>query len=272
MIIGKSDFDFKSRTYIMGILNVTPDSFSDGNRFNSLDTAMHHTEKMLSEGADIIDVGGESTKPGHVLISEEEEINRVIPIIKAIKSNFPGIPISVDTYKPAILLAAIDSGADMANDIWGLKYDRRYAEILAESGIPCCIMHNRNNTDYRNILEDIVSDINESLNIAFSCSIKKEKIILDPGIGFGKTYEQNLFVMNNLDKIIKEFPYPFLLGISRKSMIGYATDEPNPEKRLEGTIAANVLGISKGCGIIRVHDVKSNRLAAVMADKILKSI
>ena len=271
MIIGGKIFDFNKRTYIMGILNVTPDSFSDGNDFLTLDAALSCAERMIDEGADIIDVGGESTRPGHLKITEAEEINRVVHVIKAIKSTFKDVPVSIDTYKPSVLSAAIDAGADMANDIWGLKYDASYAALLAESGLPCCLMHNRENTVYGNLIEDIVSELRESLDIAFSHGIKKENIILDPGIGFGKTYDQNLLTMNKLHEIINALPYPFLLGVSRKSMIGLATGEAIPKNRLEGTIAANVIGILKGCAIIRVHDVKSNRLAAMTADKILRS-
>ena len=187
MIIAGKEFDIENRTYIMGILNVTPDSFSDGGKFDNLDNALKHVEQMIEEGADIIDVGGESTRPGYTLLTDEEEISRVVPVIKAIKSRFD-IPVSIDTYKSGVATAALDAGADMVNDIWGLKYDRKIADVIAKTDSFCCLMHNRNNTDYNDFMTDMMNDLKETVEIAKAAGIKDDKIILDPGVGFGKTY------------------------------------------------------------------------------------
>ncbi len=270
MKIGNKDFDLKNKVYIMGILNVTPDSFSDGGMWNDVDKALFHVEKMIDDGAAIIDVGGESTKPGYVTVSDEEEIGRVVPAIEAIKSRFD-IAVSIDTYKSKVALSAIDAGADMVNDIWGLKADEEMAGIVANKQVPCCIMHNRNieANPYENYLKDVLSDLKESMDIAFKAGIKKDSIILDPGIGFGKSLEQNLQLMNNC-QILNELNCPVLLGTSRKSMIGLTLDLPVGE-RVEGTIATTVMGVMKGCSIIRVHDVKENHRAAMMTKAILNS-
>lgn len=270
MIIGKKDFIFGKRTYIMGILNVTPDSFSDGGEHNTVDSALFHVENMINQGADIIDIGGESTRPNHVQISSQEEINRVVPVIKAVRNKFPQIPISIDTYKSEVCIEAVNAGADIINDIWGLKYDSKIADIAYKNNIPVCIMHNRNNTNYSDIIKDIIYELKQSIDIAKSYGLKD--IILDVGIGFGKTYEQNIFVLKNLDLIIKEFDYPMLLGTSRKSVIGIASGNIPPTERVYGTVSTTVIGIQKGCDIVRVHDVKENKMAAVMADAILRWI
>ncbi len=271
MRIGNTEFEIGKRTYIMGILNVTPDSFSDGGSFNSLQTALKHAKEMIDEGADIIDVGGESTRPGHEKISEEEEIKRVIPVIAALKSIFLNTPVSIDTYKPAVAEAAIKAGADMVNDIWGFRHSEKMAGLTAEYDLPCCLMHNRDNTRYENIIEEMVEDLTESIEIALKNGVSKSNIILDPGIGFGKTYEQNLFVLNNMDKLTEKLPYPFLLGASRKSTIGKALGDLPTDQRLEGTLATTAIGIMKGCDFVRVHDVKENKRAAIMSDKIRRS-
>ena len=191
MRIGKKEFDTKNNTYIMGILNVTPDSFSDGGKYNNLDAALKHTEEMIRDGADIIDVGGESTRPGHTVISEEEEIARVTPAIEAIKKNFD-VPISIDTYKGAVALAALQAGANLVNDIWGFKHDQRVAEYTAKYNAACCLMHNRNEAVYADFQKDFISDMQECIDIAKKANVPDDKIILDPGVGFGKTYEMNL--------------------------------------------------------------------------------
>ncbi len=271
MKIGKTEFEIGKRTYIMGILNVTPDSFSDGGSFNTLETALRQAKAMIDEGADIIDVGGESTRPGHEKISEEEEIKRVIPVIAALKSIFSKTPVSIDTYKPAVAEAAVKAGADLINDIWGFKQAEQMADLTAEYELPCCLMHNRNHTQYSDIIEEMANDLEESIEIALSHGVSKSKIILDPGIGFGKTYEQNLFVLNNLDKLKEKLPYPFLLGASRKSTVGKALGGLPTEQRLEGTLATTAIGIMKGCDFVRVHDVKENKRAALMSDKIRRS-
>ena len=213
MRIGGKEFDLKKNTYIMGILNVTPDSFSDGGRYDGLDRAIEHAKQMIQEGADIIDVGGESTRPGHVQITEEEEIARVVPVIKKLKEEFD-IPVSIDTYKSAVAAAAIEAGADLVNDIWGLKYDPEMAGLIARTGVACCLMHNRDNTEYQEFLTDFMEDMRECVELAKNAGIADDKIILDPGVGFGKTYEMNLEIIDKLE-IMKELGYPVLLGTSR---------------------------------------------------------
>ena len=268
MKIGNKEFNIGERTYVMGILNVTPDSFSDGGKFNTIDMALKRVEKLIKDGADIIDIGGESTRPNFEKVSEDDEIERVVPIIKAIKEKFD-IPISIDTYKSKTAEAAIEAGADMINDIWGFKKDPNMAKVAAKYNVPCVLMHNRKEAKYDNLMKDLMYDLEESINIALDAGVSRENIILDPGIGFAKTLEQNLIVMNNLD-IIKALELPLLLGTSRKSMIGLTLDLPVDE-RVEGTIATTVLGITKGCEFIRVHDVLENKRACVMTDAILRA-
>ncbi len=270
MKIGNKDFDLKNKVYIMGILNATPDSFSDGGKWTDRDKALFRVKQMISQGADIVDVGGESTRPGHIKVSWEEELHRIAPVIESIKERFD-IPVSVDTYKAKVAQGAINSGADMVNDIWGLKEDKEMAEVICRTGVPCCLMHNRDieSNPYSNLPEDMVNDLQESVSIALSKGISRENIILDPGIGFAKTYQENLWVMNNLQRIGK-LGYPILLGTSRKSMIGLALSLPT-EERLEGTIATTVMGVMKGCSIIRVHDVKENYRAIRMTEAVLRA-
>ncbi|MBR1599405.1 MAG: dihydropteroate synthase family protein [Lachnospiraceae bacterium] len=296
MIIGGRTFDFDRHFYIMGILNVTPDSFSDGGKYNDMDQALRHTEQMIDEGADIIDVGGESTRPGHIKITDREEIERVCPIIEKIKERFD-VPVSLDTYKSAVAAAGALAGADLINDIWGLKWDYvreksiydseavngetcvdinenlSMAEVIAKAGVPCCLMHNRNNNDnpfgYNNFIEDVISDMQESIDIALKAGISKDNIMIDPGIGFAKDLQQNLVMMNHLYALCK-LGYPILLGTSRKSMIGLTLDLP-VEQREEGTIATSVIGYQAGCRIFRVHDVKANLRALRMTEAILNA-
>lgn len=267
MRIGNQEFDVKNETYIMGILNVTPDSFSDGGSFYDVDSAVRHAGDMIEKGAHILDIGGESTRPGHVQISEEEEIARIVPIIKAIKATYD-IPISVDTYKSRVAEAAILAGADLINDIWGLKYDGTMAEVIARYDKPCCIMHNRRNTDYQNFMEDVLADLQESVTLAKQAGIADNQIILDPGVGFAKTYEQNLEVIARLDEL-KELGYPILLGTSRKSVIGLTLDLP-VEERLEGTLVTTVMAVEQGCAFVRVHDVRENVRAIQMTEAIMR--
>ena len=247
---------------------MTPDSFSDGGSYTSIDKAMEQTEKMIQQGADIIDVGGESTRPGHVQIGDEEEIKRVVPVIREIKKKFD-IPVSIDTYKSAVAKAALEAGADLLNDIWGFRYDEKMAELAAKYDVPVCLMHNRDNLDYDDFMEDVKKDLQISLDIAEKYGVKKENIMLDPGVGFGKTYEQNLMVMNHLEEIV-DMGYPVLLGTSRKSVIGLTLDLPVDERE-EGTLATSVLGAIKGCQFVRVHDVEKNVRALKMTDAILHS-
>lgn len=270
MKIGNQEFQIGKRTYVMGILNITPDSFSDGGKFNVLDLALSHARQMILEGADIIDIGGESTRPGHQVIADSEEIDRVVPVIKALKKEFKSIPISIDTYKSAVCEAAILAGANLINDVWGFKKDNQMAELAAHYHLPCCLMHNRENIPYKNLITDFMEDLNESVTIALNHGVKKENIILDPGIGFAKTYEQNLSILNALEDIKKYLPYPVLLGTSRKSTIGKALGNLPPHERLEGTLATTAIGIAKGCDFIRIHDVKENKKVCLMSDAIIR--
>ena len=269
MNIGKYNFDLEKEPVIMGILNVTPDSFSDGGKFNNLDAALKHTEEMIKDGAKIIDVGGESTRPGYTLISDEEEIGRVVPVIEAIKKNFD-IAVSLDTYKTKVAEAGVKAGCDMINDVWGFKYgERDMADLVAKTGVAACVMHNKNVITYNDFVNDVVNELKESVEIAHKAGVKDSQIVLDPGVGFAKDYEQNLLIIKHVDKIL-ELGYPVLLGTSRKSVIGLTLDVDKND-RMAGTVATTVMGLVRGCRIFRVHDVKENYQAMMMAEKILKA-
>ena len=268
MKIGNRIFDVDNDCYIMGILNVTPDSFSDGGKWTDVEMAKRHTADMIKDGAAIIDIGGESTRPGHQQISVQEEIDRVVPAIEMVKKNFD-IPVSIDSYKSEVVEAALKAGADMVNDIWGLKYDRKVAGLIAQYGVPCCLMHNRNNTDYDNFLDDMCRDMRESLAIAKEAGIADDKIILDPGVGFGKTCEQNLAAVNHLERLV-ELGYPVLLATSRKSFIGLTLDLP-VDQRVEGTLVTTMIGVVKKAAFVRVHDVKENYRVIRMTQAILRA-
>lgn len=256
------------KTLIMGILNVTPDSFSDGGKFNDVELGTKHAIKMFDEGADIIDVGGESTRPGSIEIGFEEEINRTIPIIKKILENVDTL-ISIDSYKSKVAYEALKNGANIINDVWGFQKDKDMAKIAAEFQVPSILMHNKENTIYDiDIIESMKKYFDKSIELALKNGLKEENIILDPGIGFGKTPEQNMHVMRRLDEI-KEIGYPVLLGTSRKSMIGEILSLP-VDQRLEGTIVTNIIGIMAGCEIIRVHDISEHVKAAKVIDAILR--
>lgn len=278
MRIGSREFDVENRTYVMGILNVTPDSFSDGGKWNRMDRAMKHVEEMLAEGMDILDIGGESTRPGSdYSMPASEELNRVMPYIEAVKARFD-VPISLDTYKSQVAEAGIAAGVDLINDIWGLKWDARMARVIADHGVACCLMHNRraverrssvdNPYGYENFLEDVAADLAESAELARRAGIGEDRIILDPGVGFAKSYEQNLIIINHLEEL-QALGYPVLLGTSRKSVVGLTLDVP-VEERLEGTLATTVIGVLKGCSFVRVHDVKENARAIRMVRAILE--
>lgn len=259
---GPYSLDFSRKTYIMGILNITPDSFSDGGSYNELDAAVNHARKMVANGADIIDIGGESTRPGHIQVSVEEEIKRVVPIIEAISAEI-NVPISIDAYRAKTVEAAIKAGAHIINDIWGAKYEPEMAKVAAETGVPIILMHNRDNRNYTHFIRDVIQDIQESIFICKKAGVQDDKIILDPGIGFAKDVELNIEMMRELDKFVG-LGYPVLLGTSKKSMIGQIMDLP-VEERLEGTGATVCYGIQKGCHIMRVHDVKEiSRMAKMM--------
>ncbi|MBX9954980.1 dihydropteroate synthase [Peribacillus simplex] len=263
---GSFDLDYSNKTLIMGILNVTPDSFSDGGKYNRIDAALKHAERMVNDGADILDVGGESTRPNYERISDEEEIERVAPIIEAISRNIE-VPISVDTYKSRVAEAALKAGAHILNDIWGGKADSLMSKVAAEYNVPIILMHNRGNMEYGHFVRDVLQDLFESIMMVKDAGVKDENIILDPGIGFAKDLKLNLEMMRNLDKLVS-LGYPVLLATSRKSMIGHVLDLP-PSERMEGTAATICHGIQQGCQMVRVHDVKEMARTAKMMDALL---
>ncbi len=265
MRIGTREFDVKKHTYVMGILNVTPDSFSDGGSYPTMDHVLRRAEEMVEQGADILDVGGESTRPGYVKISDEEETERTAPVIERLKKEFD-IPISIDTYKPAVAREALLAGADMVNDIWGLGYDEALAGLIAQHQVACCLMHNRKEAVYQDFMKELKEDLRNVLQTARKAGIREEQIILDPGVGFGKTYENNLMVIYNLEKL-GELGCPVLLGASRKSVIGLSLNLPVTE-RLEGTLVTTVYAVLKGCAFVRVHDIRENVRAITMAEAI----
>ncbi len=265
LALGGRIFDLGKKTCLMGILNVTPDSFSDGGQFNCLEKAIEHALQMAEEGADIIDIGGESTRPGYRQLPAEEELKRVMPIIKALKKEQSfKLPLSIDTYKAIVAEAALDAGVEMINDVWGLKADSAMAAVASRYRVPICLMHNRSDTDYHDLITEVIAELEESVAIALEAGISKEKIIIDPGIGFGKTLQQNLEVMLHL-KDFHNLGFPLLLGTSRKSMIGKTLDLP-AEERLEGTAATVAYGISAGAALVRVHDVKVMKRVVDMTD------
>lgn len=263
---GPYEINITEQTAIMGILNVTPDSFSDGGSYDEVHAAVNHAREMVEQGAHIIDIGGESTRPGGQKVSLAEELQRVIPMIEAVSHAVP-IPISIDTYKAEVAKQAIEAGAHIINDVWGAKADSKMAEVAAHYDVPIVLMHNRDNLNYRNLLSDMVADLYESVKIVKAAGVRDHNIILDPGIGFAKTVEQNLEVMNNLDQLTV-LGYPLLLGTSRKSFIGNVLDLP-VEERVEGTGATVCLGIQKGCDIVRVHDVLEMTRMAKMMDAMI---
>ncbi|MGE8081835.1 dihydropteroate synthase [Peribacillus loiseleuriae] len=263
---GPHSLDLNRKTVIMGILNVTPDSFSDGGRYNRIDQALKHVEQMVKDGADIIDIGGESTRPNYDRISDEEEIERVVPIIEAISRNVD-VPMSIDTYKSAVAREALTAGAHILNDIWGAKADSSMANIAAEFQVPIILMHNRKESDYQLFMRDAINDLYESIILVKNAGVLDQNIILDPGIGFAKDTSLNLEMMRNLDKLVA-LGYPVLLATSKKSMIGNVLDLP-PNERMEGTAATICFGIQQGCQMIRVHDVKEMARVAKMMDALV---
>ena len=265
MKIGNREFQVPGTTYVMGILNVTPDSFSDGGKFNNLDSALSHVEKMISEGAALIDVGGESTRPGAEKITAEEEIDRVVPVIEKIKAEFD-VPISLDTYHSKTAKAGIEAGVSMINDIWGLQHDPEMIKVIVESGVVCCLTHNRSETTGSNFINSVFMDLTKCISMAEKSGIVDNRIILDPGIGFGKTYEQNLEIIRRMGEL-GTLGCPLLLGCSRKSVIGLTLDLP-ADQRLEGTLVTTVAGVLQGAMFVRVHDVRENVRAVRMAEAI----
>ncbi len=280
--------DFGKRTYIMGILNITPDSFSGDGLMVEKDpirAALNQAEEFIEAGVDILDIGGESTRPGAQGVASTEEMARILPVIKALRGNGVNTILSVDTYKAQVAKAALDSGADWINDVWGLQADDQLAAVAATADVPVILMHNRSKPNqvalqerlggryigvpYENLLEDIKRELMASVMIARGAGVSDDNIILDPGIGFGKTVEQNLEIVNRLDEI-KYLGFPILLGPSRKSFIGYTLDLP-PSKRLEGTLAVCAVGITRGADILRVHDIPQVVRLAKMTDAIVRN-
>ena len=266
---GNKEIILGKRTLVMGILNVTPDSFSDGGKYNNLDSAMKQAEKLILEGADIIDVGGESTRPGHIQIISEEEISRVVPIIEKISKNLDTI-ISIDTYKYDVAEEAIKAGANIINDIWGLQYDKgEMAELVKKSNLPIIVMHNQNDEIYsKDIMLSLREFFEKTYKIADKYGIDRDKIILDPGLGFGKNAEQNIEVLSRLNEL-KDMG-SILLGASKKRFIGKLLNDLPFDERVEGTVATTVIGIEKGVDIVRVHNVLENKRACLVADGIYR--
>lgn len=255
------------RTLVMGILNVTPDSFSDGGRYVDVEAALAQARAMVEAGADLIDIGGESTRPGSEAVDEATELDRVLPVIRILAQEL-SVPLSIDTYKAAVAERAILEGAHIINDVWGAKRDPRMAEVAARLDVPIILMHNREDTDYHDFFPNYIKDLRESVQIALQAGVKQERIILDPGIGFVRTVEQNLETMRRLDDLVG-LGYPVLLATSRKRMIGHVLDLPVDE-RVEGTAATVALGAAKGCHMVRVHDVKEMKRVTKMMDAMLK--
>lgn len=262
---GSYTLDYGKKSLIMGILNVTPDSFSDGGKYNSIDQAIQHAREMVENGADLIDIGGESTRPGYTPISVDEELTRVVPVIEALKEAVP-VPLSIDTFKAETAKESIKAGAHIINDIWGAKADPNMGNVAAELQVPIILQHNRDNQEYQSFFRDTLNDIFESIAIVKKAGVKDDQIILDPGIGFAKD-AYDIEMMRNLDTFVA-LGYPVLLGPSRKRMIGNVLNLPVNE-RMEGTGAAVCYGIQKGCQIFRVHDVKEISRMAKMMDAFL---
>ena len=255
------------RTHVMGILNITPDSFSDGGQYNSIDSAVKRAGDMVNEGADIIDIGGESTKPGYEPVDSADEIDRIIPVIDILVKELD-VPISVDTSKALVAEKALLAGAHIINDVWGLQRDAAMAEVIARFGAGVIIMHNQKDKVYEDLMSDIIKFLRKSVEMAEKAGIGRNSIVIDPGIGFGKTLEHNLEVMRRLREL-NSLNLPILLGTSRKSLIGNILDLPVNE-RLEGTAATVTLGIANGVDIIRVHDVKEMTRVTRMTDAMLR--
>lgn len=285
--IGSFTFHWGSRTYVMGILNVTPDSFSGDGIFAAGDVteqAVKQAEGFLANGADILDVGGESTRPGSEPVNAENEMERVVPVIAALRQNFPDVLISIDTYKSSVAEAAIRAGANIVNDVWGFRADPEIASVAARYRTPVILMHNRSNpasvevreklggtyvgAEYADLVEDVKRELMNSVEIALKAGVEEKLVLLDPGIGFGKKREHNLELINRLDEI-RSLGYPILLGTSRKSFIGFTLDLP-PDQRVEGTAATVAVGITRGADMIRVHDVKEMARVAKMTDALVR--
>jgi len=263
------------RPLVMGILNITPDSFSDGGKLHSVDAAVSHAEKLIEDGADILDIGGESTRPGSSRISEEEEARRVLPVIAVLAQRLD-TPISIDTTKAAIARASLEVGAEIINDISGLRWDDQIAALAAKTGAGLVLMHSRgafetmhSQPSVADIFDEVTRNLQTSIDSALRACIGEQQIVLDIGLGFGKTYEQNLELLSNLGKIVDEFDrYPLLVGASRKSFIGKMLGDVPPSERIEGSVAAAVAAVKRGAAIVRVHDVKETVAGIKAVDRI----
>ena len=276
--IGRSVFTWGARTFVMGILNVTPDSFSgDGllaagsdptGRPDAVEAAVATAVAMVADGADILDIGGESTRPGHVAVSADAERDRVVPVVAAIRRALPAVPISVDTTKPAVAEAAIDAGADLINDVWGVGPDEGLVRLAAATGVPLVVMHNRAEPRYAALVEEVVADLRAALERAVRLGVAPDALIVDPGFGFGKTAEQNLRIVRELGAL-RALGRPVLLGASRKSTLGRVLDLP-ADQRLEATLATTAIAIAQGADIVRVHDVRENVRVARVSDAIVR--
>ncbi|WP_246070745.1 dihydropteroate synthase [Paenibacillus kobensis] len=266
---GGLQLELGRKTLIMGILNATPDSFSDGGSYDSVQAAVNRARQMVDEGADLIDIGGESTRPGFEPVPGEEELSRVIPVIRAVREALPHVPLSIDTYKAETARQSLAAGAHIINDIWALRFDSgEMAKVAAEFNCPLILNHNRPDRNYTNLIADVIDDLQESVRIAQAAGVSNDQIWLDPGIGFAKDYDENIAMMGRLSDLAA-LGYPVLLGTSRKGFIGQALGGVPSSDRVEGTAATVVLGIAQGCGIVRVHDVKAMKRAAAMADAIV---
>lgn len=267
--LGSTNLTLGDTTLIMGILNVTPDSFSDGGQYTLVERAVEHALQMMQDGADLIDIGGESTRPGHDPVSTEQELERVLPIIEALHRQAPHIPLSIDTYKAEVAKQALQAGAHIINDVWGGQADPLMVQVAATAQCPIILMHNRDHMDYTDLVSDVRHDLQACIDHALQAGVQAEHIILDPGIGFAKTAQHNLQLMSQLDQL-SSLGYPLLLGTSRKKFIRTVLDLPANDV-VEGTTATTAFGIAQGCQIIRVHDIKQNKRMAMMCDAILQS-
>jgi dihydropteroate synthase len=271
--IGPATFRWGERTYVMGILNVTPDSFSGDGILaagtDPVEAAVATGRRMVDEGADILDVGGESTRPGHEPIDVAEERRRVVPVVAALRAALPDTPLSVDTTKPAVAEAALAAGADLINDVWGVGEDQTLARLAADHGVPLVVMHNRAEPRYTRLLPEVIADLQRALERALRLGVRWDDLIVDPGFGFGKTAEHNLELLREL-ATLRMLGRPIMLGTSRKSTLGRILDLP-ADQRLEATIATTALGIAGGADLVRVHDVQANVRAARISDAVVRA-
>lgn len=276
--IGPTTFAWGTRTFVMGILNVTPDSFSGDGLLSAggghagtdpVATAVAQARAMVDEGADLLDIGGESTRPGHAEVDEAEELRRVIPVVRAVRDALPGTPLTIDTTKGAVAEAALDAGADAINDVWGVDPEHALSAIAAERRVPIVLMHNRAEAVYADLVAEVITDLQRAVERAVSGGLAESSILVDPGIGFGKTAEQNVELLGRLAEL-RVIGRPILLGTSRKSTLGKVLGGAPPQERLEATLATTALGVAAGVDVVRVHDVAANVRTARMADAIVR--